>query len=229
MGSNEREMAASYLYIFLDEGGNFDFTRKGTQYFVLTSLVKKRPFQITPALEHLKYDLIETGQDIEYFHAAEDRQAVRDRVFGAICRYLPTFRVDSVIVEKRKTGPALRNEVKFYPKMLGYLLRYLLNDGAMMDGVGEVIVITDKIPVKNKTKAIEKAVKMTLTEMLPDTVKYRVLHHASKSSFGLQVVDYCNWAIYRKWEGGDPRSYEFIRHRIQSEFDIFRTGTRHYY
>jgi hypothetical protein len=75
----------------------------------------------------------------------------------------------------------------------------------------------------------QKAVKETLTEMLPDQMKYRVLHHASKSSFGLQVADYCNWAIFRKWERGDTRSYDLIRSRVKSEFEIFRTGTRKYY
>ncbi|RJP22049.1 MAG: hypothetical protein C4529_06380 [Deltaproteobacteria bacterium] len=144
-------------------------------------------------------------------------------------RNLTLLRVDSVIVEKRKTHPALRDEVKFYPKMLGYLLRHLLKEDALTNGVEEVIVITDNIPVKSKAKAVEKTIKMTLTEMLPGTVKYRVLHHASKSSFGLQVADYCNWAIYRKWEGGDSRSYDLIRSRIRSEFDIFQSGDRYYY
>jgi len=81
--------SAEYLYIFLDEGGNFDFSPTGTKYFTLTCISKTRPFQIAPALDSLKYDLIETGLDIEYFHAAEDRQAVRDKVFAAIQKFMP--------------------------------------------------------------------------------------------------------------------------------------------
>jgi hypothetical protein len=73
-----------YRYILLDEGGNFDFSPKGTRFFTLTSVTKVRPFQIAPVLDHLKYDLIETGLDLEYFHASEDRQPVRDQVFTAI-------------------------------------------------------------------------------------------------------------------------------------------------
>ncbi len=112
--------------------------------------------------------------------------------------------------------------------MLGYLLRYLLVEPEFR-AVEEVIAVTDNIPVKKKAQAIEKAVKTVLAAMLPADVKYRVLHHASKSSFGLQVADYCNWAIYRKWERGDTRSYELIQTRVRSEFDIFQTGRRHYY
>lgn len=218
----------SSLYVFLDEGGNFDFSATGTKYFTLTSVTKARPFQIAPILDHLKYDLIETGLDLQYFHATEDRQAVRDQVFNAIQRHIGSLRIDSLVVEKSKTGPALRDEQRFYPQMLGYLLRYLLNDHLLQD-VEEVVVITDNIPVKRKEKAIEKAVKQTLAEMLPDQIKYRILHHASKSSFGLQVADYCNWAIYRKWERGDARSYDLIKTRVKSEFEIFRTGKKKYY
>ena len=220
-------MVNKYLYVFLDEGGNFDFSPTGTRYFTLTSVCKARPFQIAPVLDHLKYDLIETGLDLEYFHASEDRQAVRNHVFGAIRNSLGTLRIDSLIVEKSKVGPALRVEAHFYPRMLAYLLRYLLNNHSLQ-GVAEVIVITDNIPLKKKAKAIEKAVKTTLAKMLPARVKYRVLHHASKSNFGLQVADYCNWAVYRKWERGDVRSYDLIQEQVVSEFDIFGKGERYY-
>jgi len=68
----------------LDEGGNLDFSDNGTNYFVLTSISKERPFEAYKEMLELKYDLIESGLDIEYFHASEDRQSVRDRVFGII-------------------------------------------------------------------------------------------------------------------------------------------------
>ena len=32
------------LYVFLDEGGNLDFSVNGTKYFTLTSIKKERPF-----------------------------------------------------------------------------------------------------------------------------------------------------------------------------------------
>ena len=71
-----------FLYVFLDEGGNLDFSPSGTKYFVLSSLTKERPFHAGKELIELKYDLVELGTNLEYFHAAEDRQAVRNSVFG---------------------------------------------------------------------------------------------------------------------------------------------------
>ncbi len=112
--------------------------------------------------------------------------------------------------------------------MMGYLLKYVL-ERADMDRVSEVIIVTDSIPLKRKRKAIEKAIKMTLRAELPRETSFRVLHHASKSSFGLQIADYCNWAIYRKWQRGDTRSYNLIKRGIRSEFDIFKNGEIFYY
>ena len=77
----EKNDSSQVAYLFLDEGGNFDFSDKGTRYFTMTSVLKFRPFQTFSKLTSLRYDLIETGLDIEYFHASEDRQAVRNQVF----------------------------------------------------------------------------------------------------------------------------------------------------
>jgi hypothetical protein len=216
------------LYIFLDEGGNLDFSTKGSKHFTLSAITQQRPFLMDAPLLNLKFDLIEFGLDLQRFHASEDRQAVRDRFFQIIASSLGSIRIDSIIVDKRKTGPGLRPVERFYPRMLGYVLRYIFS-GLTLENIDEVIVITDTLPVTAKRKAIEKGIKVVLAEMLPKGTKYRVLHHSSFSCVGLQVADYCNWAIFRKWESGDHRSYELIQPALKSEFDIFHGGTRWYY
>lgn len=221
-------MSGKFLYVFLDEAGNFDFSPGGTKYFILSAISKERPFRAYQELTELKYNLIEGGRDIEYFHASEDAQAVRNEVFTIIQRNLGGVRLDSLVVEKRKIGPALRPEEQFYPRMLGYLLKYILN-GYPLDHYREVIVFTDQIPVKKKRSAIEKTAKITLASMLPKSARYHVLHHDSKSNMDLQIVDYCSWAVYRKWDIKDERSYQVIRPVIASEFDFCRSGTTLYY
>jgi len=191
-------------------------------------VTRERPFPDYSEFISLKYDLVEQGSDIEYFHASEDLQVVRDRVFDIIGRNLEGMRIDSVIVEKRKTHPSLRDVADFYPKMLGYLLIYVLTHQPLSQYT-EVLVFTDRIPVSQKRNAVEKAVKTTLSNMLPKTARYRLLHHDSKSNFQLQIADYCNWAIYRKWDRNDLRSYDLIKSAVKSEFDIFRTGKTFFY
>lgn len=170
---------------------------------MLSSLTKERPFYAGKELIELKYDLVELGTNLEYFHAAEDRQAVRNAVFSIIARHLAGVRVDSLIVEKRKTGPALQPVEHFYPRMLGYLLRHVLSQHNLGD-FQEVIVFTDRMPVNKHREAVEKAVKVTLAKELPAGTRFRVYHHDSKSNLDLQIADYCNWAIYRKWNSATP-------------------------
>lgn len=217
-----------YLYIFIDEAGNFDFSNNGTSFFMLGCITKERPFYAGHQLNELKYDLVEKGIDIEYFHAAEDQQTTRNEVFKIICNNLTGVRFDSVIIEKRKTGPTLQAPEKFYPRMLGYLLLFVLSQHQLAD-YKEIIVFTDRIPVEKKRKAIEKVIKETLAKMLPSTARYRIYHHDSKSNFDLQIADYFNWAVYRKWDRNDLRSYDLVKSVIKSEFDIFRTGITYYY
>lgn len=215
-------------YIFLDEAGNLDFSPTGSSSFVLTSVSMRRPFPGFEALDAYKHDCLEGGYNIEYFHCADDNRHVRGRVFDLIATHLDGMCIDSLIVEKRKTGPALRDDKRFYPEMLGHLLKFILPK-ELASGADEVIVITDTIPVNKKRHAVEKGVQLALAKMLPPGMKYRILHHASRSHYGLQVADYCCWAVYRKLQTGETACYDRIKPALRSEFDIFRTGTRHYY
>ncbi len=216
------------VYVFLDESGNLDFSSSGTRYFVLTSVSMKRPFQINDVLDDYKYDCIEYGIEQEYFHCAEDNQHVRDRVFGIIGSHIGDLEIHSLIAEKRKTGPSLTVDTSFYPRMLGYLLRYLLGS-PLHANADEVVIVTDTIPLKRRRQTIEKSVKSTLGTMLPTNARYRIVHHDSRSHHGLQVADYCCWAIYRKWERNDQRYYGITNPAVSSEFEIFKIGSTYYY
>lgn len=79
--SDSNKINQKALYIFIDEGGNLDFSKRGTTYFTLTTLSKVRPFVIYEPLVNLKYDLWEKGIHFEYFHATEDTQVTRNEVF----------------------------------------------------------------------------------------------------------------------------------------------------
>jgi len=216
------------LYLFLDEGGNFDFSSNGTCYYTFTCVSMQREFNVCHALSSYKYDVIEYGKSLDRFHCTEDNAHVRERVFGIIQDHLDSLKIDNVTVRKCKTGTALQEPSKFYSRMLGYLIKYVLEqyDLAVVE---EVIVITDNLPLKKQRESFRKAIKSTLAHMLPDEASYRVLHHNSGSHYGLQVADYCNWAILRKYETGDDTHYNTLEPAIRSEFDIFRTGVRKYY
>lgn len=209
-------------YIFLDEAGNFDFSTLGTRFFVLTSVSTHRPFVAHSPLDEYKHDCLEFGLDTEYFHCADDNTHVRARVFALIAGHLQRMRIDSLIVNKPEVAPVLREDKRFYPEMLGHLLKVVLPK-EIAAGADEVIVITDTVPVQKKRQAIEKAIQQALAKMLPAGMKYRILHHASRSHYGLQVADYCCWAVFRKWQREETEYYDRIKPAIRNEFDVFRS------
>jgi hypothetical protein len=82
----------------------------------------------------------------------------------------------------------------------------------------QIIIITDSIPLQSKRKLIEKSIKQSLANFAQnENARYDIFHHSSKSHFGLQIADYCNWAIFRKYEKEDCIFYENIKKWIKLE------------
>ena len=104
--------------------------------------------------------------------------------------------------------------------MLGSLLKSV-SIREEYSGADSVMVITDTIPVNRKRRAIEGGIRRALAAMLPPNVPYRLLHHSSRSHYGLQVADYCCWAIYRKWQRDEMEWFQKIRPAVRSELNIF--------
>lgn len=204
------------LYIFLDESGNFDFSSKGSKYYIFTAITKERPFLLNPLLEELKYDLLEFGLEVEYFHASEDRKPIRSRVYSILADNHERLNIYSVIIEKSKVDPELQDPVKFYPIMLGYLVRHVIKS-IDLTKYKEVIVITDSLPNNKHGQTLNKAIKPVLNSMIRNIAPYRIMHHSSKSCLSLQVVDYCCYAMFRKYESNDLSYYDLIKGRLCSE------------
>ena len=209
-------------YIFLDESGNFDFSASGSRYFVLTSVSLRRPFPVTGPLDEYRHECLEFGLDLESFHCANDNRHVRERDFDLVSAHLDQMHIDCIVVEKRKAEPSLRQGSRLYPKMLGYLLQFVIRK-EIESGSKKFIVITDTLPFTDKRYAAEIVVRRTLARMLSSDIRLRTFHHASCSHYGLQLADYCCWAMFRKWERGDTGYLDRIQSAVRSEFDIFRT------
>jgi len=112
--------------------------------------------------------------------------------------------------------------------MIGELLKSILAQHRL-ENFTEVIVFTDRIPVQRKRGAVEKAVKQALAAILPIGTRYRVFHHDSKSNYDLQLADYCIWAMYRKWQLNDSRSFEVIAPVVKREWDYYQAEATNYY
>jgi hypothetical protein len=98
-----------HLFIFADEAGNFDFNRKrgSSRFFIVCTIACTSCAAINGDLLDLRQKLTSEGAPVrDSFHASEDKQVVRDRVFEALQRH--EFSVQATIMEKSKAYPRIR-------------------------------------------------------------------------------------------------------------------------
>ncbi|HEX6041168.1 hypothetical protein [Longimicrobium sp.] len=83
-------------YLFFDESGNLDFSSSGSRHLCFGVLTLDDPGPLSAALTRLRYALMAEGLELERFHATDDRQAVRDRVFAVLAE-VGGFEVDLLV------------------------------------------------------------------------------------------------------------------------------------
>jgi hypothetical protein len=213
------------VYLFADEAGNFDFNSQGSRYFILGS-VAMESCSIGAALLELRRDLALTSdQVLAEFHAAEDRQVVRDRVFGLLAQ--DSFRIDATILDKTKTVPHLaENPLRFYKEAWYLHFKYV---GPRIAGSNdELLVVASSLQVNRRKSVLAHAVR-DVVEQVVQTSVWSTAFWPSQADPCLQVADYVTWAIQRKYERGDTRSYDLIREKIATEFEPFQFGPTTYY
>ncbi len=207
--------ARDTMYVYIDEAGNLDFGEHGTQFFALTGVVMRRPFRHLPALLDAKYDALETGLDLEYFHASEDRQAVRDQVLGCLEPHLAGLAAYAIVIRKHEVTCEMRRAERLYPAAFSQLMEIAMSgeEGGVLPS--RVIVVTDTLPVRRERAAVTKAVKLALHERAKDAFEYRILHHASRADLNLQVADYVSWCVYRLVARADRRSFSRVERCVR--------------
>jgi hypothetical protein len=214
-------------FLFADESGNFDFSRGpgASRYFILASVVVS-DCDCGTALLNLRRELAWEGIGLESeFHATTDQQSVRDRVFATIQRYV--LRIDVTVLEKAKVHPTLRDtDARFYQYVWYCHLRWFMTK--VVGAEDRLLIVSASIGTRRQRLAFREAVRGAVAQCSP-AADHRVASWTAHSEPCLQVADYCAWAIQRKWERGDERSYDLIRSKIHSELEPFRLQTVTYY
>lgn len=228
------------LYLFIDESGNFDFSPKGTKYFTLTGFVTFDPISKRGDLVRLRYHLLAEGVDQEYFHATEDRQEVRDKVFDFLASLGDSYEVHSVVAQKNKTNPSLYKEsyekqgrtikrvtgLGLYRKLCECLLQYVFK--GKREKADKIIVILGSIFVGDKKKTLLQTLKHFLKNTFSG-IPFEIYSHQTCADLNCQLADYCCWAISVAAERNEKRPYKIIKPQVRSVFDIFKKGDTEYY
>jgi hypothetical protein len=217
----------SRVYVFADEAGNFDFSRKkdASKYFILTTLTAT-DCSVGTALGDLRRDLSWEGYDLpDGFHAMHDPKPRKARVYAALDP-LP-FRVDATILEKAKAMPKIRpSEDRFYK--YAWLLHFQYVASKIVTPADELHVVAASIETRAKRAVFHDAIKDVVRQVSP-AIKFKTAFWDSATDACLQAADYACWAIGRKWEQGDDTYAALLSGKVKSEFDVFRRGRTTYY
>ncbi|MBU6428944.1 MAG: DUF3800 domain-containing protein [Cyanobacteria bacterium REEB65] len=204
-------------YLFTDEAGNFDFSGGpgASRYFLLTTMTLA-DCQVGSKLLSLKRELVLHGvPDVrEHFHATEDKQHVRNRVFGVIRE--AAFRLDCTIFEKAKAPPFKSDEHFYRAACLAHFEHVLA--GLPVDD--ELLLVSASLGTRGRKVAFALAFREAVGHHAP--AQHQTAFWPAASEPCIQAVDYCSWAFQRKWERGDSRSYEIITDKVASERHVWQ-------
>lgn len=174
----------------------------------------------------LRRELIAAGEsERNKLHATTDSQPVRDRVFEILGDH--KFRVDTTLLEKSKAQPQTRlDEPTFYQYAWYYHFKHIGQQ--IMRGADKTLIMAAALGSKRTRAAFKQAVNNTIQQIVPRD-RWEVGFMESSQEPMLWAADYCAWAVQRKWEREDLRSYSLIEKKISTEFDLWKHGVRHFY
>ncbi len=212
--------------MFGDEGGDLTFARqRGASRYFIIGTASMTDCKVGERVLDLRRELAWQGTQLEMFHACNDKQRVRDRVFNLIAG--SSVRVDATILDKTKAQPHLRaNPLYFYKE--AWFLHFKYVAPRVCGSLDDLFVVASSLQIQKKRQAVKHAVADVVRQVSPTAV-FHTAFFSSVSDPCLQVADYVTWAIQRKWEQGDPRSYDLIRSQVSSTFEPFKIGRTVYY
>jgi hypothetical protein len=221
----------SRVHVFGDEAGDLVFKPAGngvSRNFIIGT-VAMEDCSIAEDLTALRRELAWDGLHLDQFHATEDKQRVRDRVFEIIAHHDVRFHATSF--EKRKARPYTYSDPLYFYKLAWYLhFKHVAPEIA--DEKDELLVVASSLQIKRKRKTTKAAIHQAVTEVVNQvspTISCHCAFSPAQSDPCLQVADYMTWAIQRKRELDDSRSYDLIQHQIESDYDFFKWGAKTYF
>lgn len=219
-------MEVGRVYVFGDEGGDLAFRRKvGVSRYFIIGTATAGDCSLGANLLELRRELAWRGTQLEMFHASSDKQRVRDRVFDLIAG--SNIRVDATILEKVKTQDHLRaNPLQFYKE--AWFLHFKYVAPRVCSPLDDLFVVASSLQIASKKTAVKHAVADVVSQVSPTAV-FHTAFFSAVSDPCLQIADYVTWAVQRKWESNDSRSYDLIRHLVRSSFEPFAVGKTIYY
>jgi hypothetical protein len=209
------------MLLFGDEGGNpGDFTDRADDRHFLVVTVSVADFSWFDQLEAVaqrlreRFGIAAIGRP---FHAHKDRPEVKREVLTLLSQQI--MRIDATIVDKRRLGPLWKERRRLYAAIWAAHLVHPLPQLHPQSEPVEVVIAS--IGTKSEMRAFRRGADRAVAQASAEAATYpavlglgvlgrmqlgtpamvvtsRTANAGAEP--GLQVADYCTWAIRRRWE-----------------------------
>lgn len=189
-------------FLYLDETGSVDFNPASGDYFSIGSaLFSGDPSQAIWRGHLLRAELESRNVNLpKGFHAVHDSQRTRGEVFSLIGE-LPPGRIDATHLLKENAYDSIRSAGKprLYKMALYLHLKYVMPQVAKAGD--RVFVIAGTIHLTKGTTSAAKGALEDICRQLSGGATVVPCLWEARSSWGIQVADYCMWALQRDMDG----------------------------
>lgn len=210
-------------YIFLDESGDlgFNLKKQNSKYFIITTLfaVDKRP--IEKAVKKIHKNLRKKVKRLSggILHSVKENPATRKRLLRLLANQACSIMV--IYLNKAKVYTKLQNEKHVLYNYVTNILLDRIMTKKLLDISKEITMIAAK---RETNRFLNDNFKTYLQKQIGSkhktSIKIEVKMPSEEKS--LQAVDFASWAIFRKYERGDPLYYNLIKKIILEENSLFK-------
>jgi hypothetical protein len=198
-------VVSNTLYVFIDESGNFDFSKSGTRHFVMAALVTSDPLGSAAIIHSLRYKLLAEGRDVSMFHASEDRQEIRDQMFRSF-NSVRGANAHIVHCDKSQLSERFQTDSRLHA-ICGRTAVNLALSQVDKTAVGSVVVILDQALPQKKQGEFKLAVAPILKRFARP---FHIYFQRMAWDANGQIADYLAWSKFVLLERAEERPWRSV-------------------
>lgn len=199
-------------HIYLDESGDlsFDFTKKGTsKFFIITVLISDNKVILDRLIKKINLEVARMSKGKStpnMLHASKQSDKIRLKLLNELAS--KDVQVDYIYIDKTKDLKySLVDKHKLYLELTVALIDNVMNQHRILSD--DILLTASK---RETSKELNEKFINGIEKYFDDKVSVEI--QIPQNEKGLQVVDFCSWSIFRKYEYEDDSFCEIIKEKF---------------
>lgn len=200
------------IHVYLDESGDlsFDFTKKGTsKFFIITILMVENKVILDRLIKKVNLEVVRMSKGKStpnMLHASKQSDKIRIKLLKELI--LKDVQIDYICIDKTKNPKYLSADIhKLYLDLTISLIDNVLKKNHLLSN--KILLTASK---RETNKDLNEKFINGVTEYFDNEILVDL--KIPQNEKGLQVVDFCSWSVFRKYEFGDDSFYKIFKEKM---------------